>query len=516
MSQPAVFGEADEMTLRDYAAVLSRRRWLVIVPAVIVTAVALAMSLSQTERYQATTDVLLREPPSATTLGDAAEVLSNRVVQNELQRAQGSAIEAEVREVVGDEPELSVRLAAGDDSDVFLFSAASRDPQLAADAADTYADTYIDARRTALITELQTRESVVVDRLAEIRAELDATPEGAEFEALVSQLGRFEFELESLRTSIALASGSGATVIDRAEVPSTPFEPTPARTAALALVVGLLLGLGIAFLADYLDNSLRNEEDMAKASGLPVIGVIPKVKGWEPSDMHVITRENPTSPTAEAYRALRTAMQFLSVDRHLQTIQVTSPKPGDGKTTTATNLAVAFARAGKRTLLIDGDLRRPRVHHSFSLTNEVGFTSAIAGAGLAEVVQKVDGEPNLSVITSGPLPPDPSELLSSQKARALIDACRGQSDLLIIDSPPVLVVSDPLVIASSADGVILVASAGETDRRQVERAAEQLAQVNAPAIGAVLNSLDADHGGSYSYRYTYGQYDTDRHDSVES
>lgn len=345
-------------------------------------------------------------------------------------------------------------------------------------------------------------------RIIELNEQLqligDASDE--QFVELVTQRGQYQEELQGLLTSISLAQQSGGTVIDAAQVPGGPFEPTPLRSGVLALVVGLLIGLGAAFLVDYLDRSVRDEEDLAGATRLPILAVIPKLKGWKTSDTHVVTREDPSSPPAEAYRALRTSIQFLRLDRTLDLVQVTSPKPGDGKTTTSTNLAVACARAGQQVILVDCDLRRPRVHHFFGLTNEVGFTSVLMGAAIESAIQKVDGEPNLSVMPSGPVPPDPSELLSSERAKALIAALKNHFDLVVLDSPPVLVVADPLVLSGVADGVVLVASAGKTDRDEATRAAELLGQVNAPMLGTVLNAFEPKNAGSYEYRYAYGSY----------
>jgi polysaccharide biosynthesis transport protein len=506
MSDQPVYVEQEEMTLRDYGSVIKRRKWLVVFPAVLATVVALLMSLAQDNLYAAESDVLVREPPSATAVGAPERPMQARVLQNELRRAQGSEMQRLVREVVGAEPVISVRLAASEDTDVFIFRGESADPELAAEAANVYAQVYIDERRGALTQDLLARAEVVQERLDRIAVDLEGASEDERVD-LRSQASQYEFELEALLTSVSLAEQSGATVIDAAQPPGAPFEPNPQRTALLALVVGLLIGLGAAFLVDYLDNSLRDEDDLVKATRLPVLAVIPKSKDWKPSDVHVITREEPSSPAAEAYRALRTAVQFLEVDREMRVIQVTSPRPGEGKTTTSTNLAIACARAGQRVVLLDCDLRRPRIHAFFGLPNDKGFTTAMVGATFDEVAQKVDGEPNLSIISSGPIPPDPSELLSGRTASAFIRMLREEADLVVIDSPPVLVVADPLVLSRMVDGVILVASAERTDRRQVADAADQLAQIEAPVVGTVLNAYDLDSGSVYDYRYSYGRYE---------
>ncbi len=256
---------------------------------------------------------------------------------------------------------------------------------------------------------------MVQDRLDDLAADLESAS-GSEVDTLELQQSQYQFELESLTTSIDLVGDSGATVINEAKIPSVPFEPTTKRNAVLGFVVGLLIGLGAAFLVDYLDNSIRDDDELAAITGLPVLAMVPKVAADRPgAPPRLIARDEPHSRAAEAYRSLRTGVQFLGVDRRLTIVQVTSPLPGDGKTTTAVNLAVVSARAGQRVLLVDCDLRRPRLHEFFGLDNEMGFTSALVGMKLGQVAQHV--ERRLAVIPSGRIPPDPSELLASPTAR---------------------------------------------------------------------------------------------------
>ncbi|MEI8240751.1 MAG: CpsD/CapB family tyrosine-protein kinase, partial [Actinomycetota bacterium] len=177
----------------------------------------------------------------------------------------------------------------------------------------------------------------------------------------------------------------------------------------------------------------------------------------------------------------------------------------EGKSTTAANLAFVMSRAGQRVVLLDCDLRRPRLHDFFGLPNTIGFTDLLVGnASLDDVLQRVAGEENLSIITSGPIPPDPSELLSSKKARDVIEQIRGRADLVIIDSPPVLAVTDPLVLANVVDAVVLVAAAGKSDKRFTIKAMEQLQLVDAHVVGAVLNRQGSRGSDSYGYGYGYG------------
>jgi capsular exopolysaccharide synthesis family protein len=229
--------------------------------------------------------------------------------------------------------------------------------------------------------------------------------------------------------------------------------------------------------------------------------VIPRMTEWRNRrEAHLVSIEEPMSPLAEAYRSLRTSVQFVSLDRSIRTVQVTSPRAQDGKSTTATNLAVALARAGQRVILIDCDLRRPRVHDFFGLSNSLGFTSVLVGdVPLVEAIQAVPNLDRLRVLASGPQPPDPSELLSSRRAHELVKAIAEACDLVIIDTPPVLPVADALVVSEMVDACILVALVGSTTRQEVQRAVELLEQVDAPLIGMVMNGGTVEKGYGYGY-----------------
>lgn len=484
----------EEMTLRDYASVIWRRKWIVILPMVLTTLVAIGLSMAQTPMYRASAQVLVKTPATAYSLGSTGDVLSPRLVENELQAAKGSELIGSVRTDVGAEPALSVSVSEG--SDVFTFTATSSDPDLAAAAANTYANAYIQRQRTLLLDEYDARVAVLNEQLAAIeRGESDA-----------SRKGDYESELQDLAVSIELAKTSGSTLIDEATPPGTPYEPNTTRTATLAAVVGLLIGLGAAFLLDYLDTSVRDEDDLMRATGLPNLATVPNLPAKKTSGREVpylVTREHPHSPASEAFRSLQTGIKFLGLERTLRTVLVTSPRPGEGKTTTATNLAITAARSGQRVLLVDCDLRKPQAHLFFNLPNAQGFTSVLLGeATMRQVAQLVPDAAKLAVITSGPIPPNASELLAGERTKASLEALTESVDLVIVDSPPVLPVSDPVILASLVDGVIVVASAGTTDRRQLAKAIDRLAQVDAPLLGTVLNRYDPIDQTDYTYGYT--------------
>jgi len=243
-----------------------------------------------------------------------------------------------------------------------------------------------------------------------------------------------------------------------------------------------------------------------------VLGEIPRVAGWRDRDAaHLVTAAAPHSPAAEGYRTLRTAVEFLLGTRELTTIQVTSSQTDDGKSTTLANLALAFARAGVQVTIVCCDLRQPRIHEFFGLSNEVGFTSVLMGAAtVVEATQKVDGEPSLAVLASGPLPPNPSELLSLPRTDEVIASIEKNADfgLVLVDSPPVLPVADALTVAGMVDATILVAAADSSSRRGVRRSVQMLRQVGAPLVGTVLNNATTAGGMSFGY---YGAEGLDSH-----
>jgi capsular exopolysaccharide synthesis family protein len=295
----------------------------------------------------------------------------------------------------------------------------------------------------------------------------------------------------------------GPRLITPAAVPVSPFKPSPRRDAVLGLAVGLLLGVAVAFAFEHFDDSIKSKEDLERATReLPVLGMIPLVQGWKnKEETYLVSSSEPTSPAAEAYRALRTSIRFLTLDRSVRVLEITSPNASEGKSTAVANLAVVLARAGERVVVVSCDLRRPRLHQFFGLNNTVGFTSVLLGqASLSSALQQVPNEPRLLLLASGPVPPNPSELLASPRTEELLNALKSQADIVLLDVPPVLPVTDAAALATRADGVLLVATVRATSGRHVTRAIELLRQVRAPLIGAILNGAEGGDGG-YAYEY---------------
>lgn len=287
--------------------------------------------------------------------------------------------------------------------------------------------------------------------------------------------------------------------IAQAGVPSTPFSPRPKRNLLIGLAVGVVLGLGSAFVRESLDRRLRDSDEVERASGVTLLGVVPT----ELPDARRPVETHPMSSRAEAYRKVRTNLTFTSADGMPPSLLITSSISGEGKTTLATNLSLACARTGQSVVLVDGDLRRPMVSEYLDRDIEVGLTNVLAGTHkLDDVIQHHAGG-DIDFIASGPIPANPSELLGSTRMQSIMDDLRRHYDVVIIDAPPVLPVADALVLAVYVDGVVLVAKVGDTTRDRLRRAKDALLRVNANLVGVVPNAVVQREDSAYAYAYRY-------------
>ena len=344
------------------------------------------------------------------------------------------------------------------------------------------------------------------NRIADIQDEIDQTedPRGTEQPVraaglLLARVGVLQQQLEDLRT-VTASQGTGAEVIQPANLPTSPASPDYLRNGLLALAVGLVLGIGVAFLRERLDERLRGREDLEAQIAAPVLATVPRASGRRRRRQRdlVVTLTDPKGGSAEAYRTLRTNVQFLARTGTLSVIGIVSPAAGEGKTTTAANLAVSIAHTGKRVVVVSCDLRKPRLHRCFGIPNDPGVTSVMSGMKLAEAIQKPEIG-SLRVLASGPTPPNPAELIGSEAMEQMIEALRMFADFVILDTPPLLAVSDGVSLASRCDGVLMVADARTTARGALAHAREQLQQVGANIVGGVLNNFDPSRARYYSH-----------------
>ncbi|MER6828769.1 polysaccharide biosynthesis tyrosine autokinase [Streptosporangium sp. NPDC000563] len=320
------------------------------------------------------------------------------------------------------------------------------------------------------------------------RASLLANALGDRFSKLIDQIER---PTPGSRPTIKI------TIVDKADVPREPVSPRPLVNLAVAVLIALLATMAVIILRDRLDTTLTSPEALREASGSSVLGVI----GYERDARHhpLILRDRGRSSRSEAFRALRTNLQFIGVDRQPKSLVVTSCLPGEGKSSTSANLAITLAQAGWRVILVDGDLRRPSIPSYLGIEGATGLTDVLIDkARLNEVIQ-VWGDAGLSVLPSGQIPPNPSELLGSNGMRQVLAQLTGTYDMVIIDAPPLLPVTDAATITALCDGALLVARYGKTRREHMARASELLASINARVVGGVLNFVPVGSGMYYGY-----------------
>jgi receptor protein-tyrosine kinase len=297
-------------------------------------------------------------------------------------------------------------------------------------------------------------------------------------------------------------TGDDLVVVSPAVLPDRPVSPNIPLNVVIAFVLGMLAALAVVFLLDYLDQSIKSDEELAARAHLTAIGHIAFVPAGSGKRGELVTLDA-SSHVSEAYKALRTSILFSSVDQALKVIVVTSAEQGEGKSRTAANLAVALAHADNKTLLIDADFRRPSQHRIFGRVRNVGLSNLILkDVTEEEVVSRAEAVPNLWLLTSGPTPPNPSELLGSTRMKELIAKLGQECTYVIIDTPPVNIVTDASILAASASGTILVVEQGHTTFPAVNHAKQLLDRVGANTIGAVMNKVRAS-SGSYSYEYGY-------------
>jgi succinoglycan biosynthesis transport protein ExoP len=411
-----------------------------------------------------------------------------------------------------------VRANAPLDSTLLTITAQDGDPATAAAIANALAEeliaaspkiqgrqseiqTFIDSEIKATQAQIQTTEA---QREALNAITNRTSAQDAQLQALDGRMVTLRSTLASL---LSLTSGDASnllTVIEPAITPADSISPRPLLNTLLAAVLGLLLAAAVVLVVEYLSDGIRDAESIAEVTGLSTLGTIARMKRNKGgSEMYQLAALlYPRSGVAEAYRTLRTNIEFSAVDAPIRTLLVTSSVPGEGKTITAANLAVVFAQAGRRVLLVDADLRKPGVHRVFDLANGHGLTTLMRGDGVAlDAVSHLSEQENLRILTTGPLPPNPAELVGSQRMRTVLASLQKTVDLIIVDSPPLQAVTDSAILSSMLDGTLFVIDAEHSRRRNVRASRQALAKAGATVLGAALNRVPARAASDYASYY---------------
>lgn len=507
-------GSAPRADLREYIGVLRFRKWTIGIITAIVVGSALGFSLRQTPIYVSQTRVLVRPP--ATAVGVAAPPIN---LETERALVDSAAVASLVRQDMNLPQSVDALLAPLDvsvetNTEILSLKYSDPDPLRAQRLAQGFAVAYTQFRKEQTQAQLRVQSATILGqidlvqtRIASLQRQMDAATDtelqnslSAQRDSNIARMGILQQQLDTLR-SLATAQGDGE-IVESATLPGSASSPSHVRNGVLALVVGLSLGIGMAFLRERLDERLRGREDLEEQIGAPVLATVTKVAGWrKKAHAELVTLSAPRSSPAEAYRTLRTNLHFIGRGGDFKVLTVTSATSGEGKTTTAANLAVALAREGKKVIVVSCDLRKPRLHRFFGLENETGVSSILVGdTNPSEAIQRPQ-IPNLRVLASGPPPPNPAELLASERFDELLAMLRGSVDFVVVDTAPVLAVTDTLVIAPKTDGVLIVTDAGTTTRGAAVHTREQLEQVGANIVGGILNNLRRSRATYYPYYY---------------
>jgi len=338
--------------------------------------------------------------------------------------------------------------------------------------------------------------------------QVSVTDHDAEQAALIANTVASEFRAYIME-QVDPRIGAQVEVADPARVPKAPFAPQPTRSLLLGLFVGALLGAGVVALLEFLDNTVKPEIDVQGMAAAPVLATISELSKLSPGGSQVYTMAQPRSSASEAMRLLRTNLEFASASGKIECMAITSPSPSEGKSTITANLGVVLAQSGLTVAVVDADLRHPSQHRIFGVENTTGLTTLLTNPDQAwdSVARKV-ALPGLFLIPSGPVPPNPPDLLSSEGFKRLVARIRTDVDIVLLDTPPVLLTSDPLIVSSVTDGVMLVCHSHKTRLEAFRQAVHFIHQGNIRLIGIVLNRQSGRHTSGYYYGEYYGMVET--------
>jgi capsular exopolysaccharide synthesis family protein len=507
-SQPA----ESVLGLRDQVAVLWLRKWWVLAAAAIAVGTALVLSLSQTPQYRSDTKVLVQ---SVTLFPGNAAGVPKINMETEQQLAKSPAVaELAAADLASTNPtELlnHVTVKAETDTEILVIGFSDPKPRRAQEGAQAFAAAYIEFRRSTALNDLNAAKQPLDLSIQSLRADLRRVTEqlrrtqdpnevqALEFQSdtLVRQIADLQTQVNQLVPADRLRVGQ---VVAPPQLPGSPVSPNIVLNVLLALLLGLAVGVGIAFLRERLDERLRGMGDLEAHVGAPVLAAVPRSVTLRNPYQGVIASQADRDPAAvEAYRTLRAGMLIAAARASAKVILITSPHPGEGKTTTTANLAATLAHSGKRVVAVSADYRRPRLHRFFAIADAPGLTEVLTGSVNLREALVPSVIPNLSIIPSGRSPSNRDGLLGTEAVVRLIEELRKIADFVLIDVAPVLGVADAVTLAPAVDGVLFVVDAERTTRRAVERTRRELFQVNASILGAVFNKHRAARERAYPY-----------------
>lgn len=505
--------------LKHYWGIVRRWVWLLVLVTVLAAGAVYLVSKRATPVYQAVTTVLINEAPATQNADYTSIMTSERLAQTYSQLMTKTPVLEGLLQRLGismpvGKLQKAIRVQPVRDTTLIEVRVEDTDPQRAADLAnglvvefgernqELQASRYSESKHS-LETQLAESERQIQDARDKLAALGTGAADLAERDRLEANLAQyrqtFAFLLQSYE-EVRLAEAQSTSNLTQAEPASVPIKPVRPRTlfnTLLAAMIGLLLAAGAVFLIEAMDDTLKGPDQVTQQLKLPVLGLI---ASYDVEEGQPVALAEPRSQVAEAFRSLRTNLQFTSVDRPLRTLLITSPTPAEGKSTVAVNLGVVMAQSGLRVALVDADLRRPRIHKLLGLPNQQGISNLFVQnpINLDGTLQKAAIQ-DLWALTAGDLPPNPAELLASEKIVEIMEKVQEIADVLVIDSPPVTAVTDSALLAPRVDGVLLVLKPGVTQMAAARQAVEQLQRLGSRLLGVVLNEVDLKRSRYYHY-----------------
>ncbi len=518
------------MELKHYLVTLLRWWWLVVLVTLASGGAAYLVSKRSAPVYQASTTLLIDQTPADGSTIDlnslrTSEELASTYVALLYKRPVLEGVAAALRPPI-DIKELAgkIRVATVRDTQLIVITVEDRSPERAAQIANEVVQVFKQQNRELGASRYASSKQNLEQELLRSQASIDqldaqvAALATASSPEQVQQRNQLRVQADQQRHTYATILKSyeqvrvaaaqtidNLNVVEQAVPEPAPIRPRPLMNTLLAAIVGIMLGIGLIFLIGYVDSSVKSGQQLEELIGLVTLASIARIRGSS-AEERLVTVADGSSVITEAYRMLRVNLDFATIDRPLRTLAITSSLPGEGKSTTTANLAVIFARSGRRVILVDADLRRPTLHTFFRRSNERGLTSALLqqAADPVESYLVETGVQNLLLLPSGPLPPNPAELLGSHRMAELVAALKGHADLVIFDSPPVLAVADTLVLTQVCDALLLVVLAGSTRTEALRKSHAALQQAGARLLGAVLNRAPGS-GVSHYQAYFAGE-----------
>ena len=540
--------------IKLYARLIWRWSWLIVLCALVAGATAFLVSSNMTPIYQATSRLMINQGNSPGTSSSYSDILVSERVASTYSKlmTSGSTLTEALSRLGIDMPaeDLAAQITGVNvtpirDTQLVDLTVKGISPELAAAVANALPQVFVEELR-------EVQSGRFSESKASLQAQLDELSQQVELAELKmsnledAKTAQDQLEYGRLRNALTQYQGSYANllqtyemlrlteaqsldtivVMEPAKTPISPVSPRTMNNVLLATIVGGMLALGLVFLVEYLDDRIRTPEDLKRVTTLPVLGMISQLSGkgtsGEALSADLISATEPRNPTVEAYRRLRTNLQFYNVDQGLHSLVVTSANPSEGKSMTAVNLAIVLAQSGQKVVLVDADMRKPRLHKIFGIMRKPGLSEVLA-SGLPPESSLISvgptlapGVPNLRVLVAGGKAPNPAELLGSQRMQAVVDYLKQESDVVIFDAPPLLAVADAQVTGRMVDGTLLIVNTQKTSGTDLQRAIEMLEQVNVPLWGVVLNRLSRSGRGYYYYSYDYYYADSDSDDPGES